>query len=106
MKLAVFQSEEGDSLLLTSQAGEAPGGRWAIIYYILVAQLRPQRREGWIWSASRASTAAHIGGMLEDLVAWRRYDYHQAAATQPIPSLACPRARRKSPSTGMTLSRI
>ena len=60
MKLTIFQSEEGDSLLLTSQAGKkilVDGGPSSALRITSPGCRLPQRREGWIWSASRTSTA-------------------------------------------------
>ena len=97
MKLTIFQSEEGDCLLLTSQAGKkilVDGGP-SSAFKNNIARLLPAAAAGGLDLVCVSHIDSdHIGGvlkMLEDLVAWRQYDYQKNAGNTGFSQPACPR---------------
>jgi hypothetical protein len=97
MKLTIFHSEEGDCLLLTSQAGKKilVDGGTSTAFKNNIAQLLPAAAAGKLDLVCVSHIDSdHIGGvllLLEDLVAWRQYDYQVGTGNAGFPHPASPR---------------
>jgi beta-lactamase superfamily II metal-dependent hydrolase len=97
MRLNVFPSDKGDCLLLTSSDGQKiliDGGMRASYKQFVAAQLARLASKGLDLVYVSHIDSDHIGGILQlmdDLVAWRRYDYQVTNDNSDFPMPRVPR---------------
>ncbi len=100
MRLNVFPSDKGDCLLLTSADNKKiliDGGMRASYSQFVAAQLPRLARNGLDLVYVSHIDSDHIGGILQlmdDLVAWRRYDYQVTHNNPAYPQPQVPRPPR------------
>ncbi|MBN1373602.1 MAG: MBL fold metallo-hydrolase [Anaerolineaceae bacterium] len=100
MRLNIFPSDKGDCLLLTSADNKKvliDGGMRASYSQFVAAQLPRLARNGLDLVYVSHIDSDHIGGILQlmdDLVAWRRYDYQVANNNPSYPMPQAPRPPR------------